>query len=62
VTVQPNGVEKLLPLGKLSSHEQNLLKDCLGELGGSITSKLTMFISLHQALALRTDDDFASCF
>ncbi|GAA5848561.1 hypothetical protein JCM3766R1_005295 [Sporobolomyces carnicolor] len=37
VQLGPSGVEKLLPLGKLSSHEQTLLKDCLSELGGSIT-------------------------
>ncbi|GAA5940711.1 hypothetical protein JCM21900_002818 [Sporobolomyces salmonicolor] len=37
VQLGPAGAEKLLPIGKLSSFEQNLLKECLGELGGSIT-------------------------
>lgn len=34
---QPNGVEKLHPLGNLSAYEKELLSACLAELPGSIT-------------------------
>ncbi|GAA5858590.1 hypothetical protein JCM8547_001378 [Rhodosporidiobolus lusitaniae] len=37
VELGPNGAEKLHPLGKLSSYEQELLKGVLSELPGSIT-------------------------
>ncbi|GAA5919088.1 hypothetical protein JCM6882_004888 [Rhodosporidiobolus microsporus] len=37
VQLGPNGVEKLNPLGKLSTYEQELLKAVLSELPGSIT-------------------------
>ncbi|GJN93872.1 hypothetical protein Rhopal_006931-T1 [Rhodotorula paludigena] len=37
VELGPNGVEKLHPLGQLSSYEKELLQACLGELPGSIT-------------------------
>lgn len=37
---QPNGVEKLHPIGALSAYEKELLQAVLGELPGSITSTL----------------------
>ena len=36
--VQPNGIEKVLPIGKLSDYEKTLLKGALPELSGSIAS------------------------
>ena len=37
VRPQPNGVEKVHPLGDLTAFEKELLEACLGELPGSIT-------------------------
>lgn len=45
--VQPNGIEKILPLGELNEYEKGLLKAAIPELEGSI-SKVRVYQSLPQ--------------
>lgn len=51
VRLGPNGVEEILPIGKVSEYEQKLLENCLVELKKNIqkgTLLLMSFVSLYR--------------
>jgi hypothetical protein len=53
MSIQPNGIEKILPIGTLSDYETTLLAVAIPELAGSIDSTFRLlFPFVHSLLTL----------
>jgi len=48
VELGPNGVEKIHPVGKINSHEQKLLDNCLSDLKKNIAKGMALLSDISQ--------------
>jgi hypothetical protein len=58
--IQPNGIEKILPVGDLTDYEQGLFKAAIPELQESITKVRSMLQYTQYVLKLLQGTNFIS--